>query len=203
MFIDRNRLIQLNKDIFGGGINQTKKLAPDYGRVVMPDPSLPKIKRFNIRSNNPLGYLMNMNQQMPIQSQVQQNIPSSPKEIVEQPEQDLVSQKLNEEEEQDNNDHIQEIPEAQPPEEDIPQAKKYAITDLGENNVLLPPGYSTDDEGEYKLINLINEPKEKYKLAVESKNAKIYKREVSINLNYYILNLYIFFIINRVIIIFK
>ena len=24
-------------------------------------------------------------------------------------------------------------------------------TELGENNVLLPPGYSTDDEGEYKL----------------------------------------------------
>ena len=192
MFIDRNRLIQLNKDLFGGGINQTKKLTPDYGRVVMPDPSLPKIKRFNIRSNNPLGYLMNMNQQMPIQSQVQQNIPSSPKEIVEQPEQDLDSQQLNGEEEQDNNDHIQDI-EAQPPEEDIPQAKKYAITDLGENNVLLPPGYSTDDEGEYKLINLINEPKEKYKLAAESKNAKIYKREVSINLNNY--KIYIFFLL--------
>ena len=158
MFIDRNRLIQLNKDIFGGGINQTKKLTPDYGRVVMPDPSLPKIKRFNIRSNNPLGYLMNMNQQMPMQSQIQQNIPSQ-KDIVEQPEQELISQKMNEEEEQDNNDHIQEIPEVKPPEEDIPQVKKYTITDLGENNILLPPGYSTDDEGEYKLINLINEPK--------------------------------------------
>ena len=205
MFIDRNRLIQLNKDLFGGGINQTKKLTPDYGRVVMPDPSLPKIKRFNIRSNNPLGYIMNMNQQMPIQSQVQQNLPSSQQEIVEQPEQDLVSQKLNEEEQQDNdnNDHIQEIPEAQPPEEDIPQTKKYAITDLGENNILLPPGYSTDDEGEFKLINLINEPKEKYTLAAESKYAKIYKREVSINLyNYIIIYLYII-MINRVIIIFK
>ena len=191
MFIDRNRLIQLNKDIFGGGINQTKKLTPDYGRVVMPDPSLPKIKRFNIRSNNPLGYLMNMNQQMPMQSQIQQNIPSQ-KDIVEQPEQELISQKMNEEEEQDNNDHIQEIPEVKPPEEDIPQVKKYTITDLGENNILLPPGYSTDDEGEYKLINLINEPKEKYQLAVESKYAKIYKREVSINLNNYIINFYIF-----------
>ena len=191
MFIDRNRLIQLNKDLFGGGINQTKKLTPDYGRVVMPDPSLPKIKRFNIRSNNPLGYLMNMNQQMPMQSQIQQNIPSQ-KDIVEQPEQELISQKMNEEEEQDNNDHIQEIPEVKPPEEDIPQVKKYTITDLGENNILLPPGYSTDDEGEYKLINLINEPKEKYQLAVESKYAKIYKREVSINLNNYIINFYIF-----------
>ena len=194
MFIERNRLIQLNKDIFGGGINQTKKLVPDYGRVVMPDPSLPKIKKYNIRSNNPLGYLMNMNQQMPIQSQVQ-NIPSSQQEVVEQPEQDLYSQNMNEQEqiqEEENNNIIEEVP-AQPQEEE-PQVKKYAITDLGENNVLLPPGNSTNDEGEYKLLNLINEPKEKYKLAVETEHAKIYKREVSINLNdYIIININIYF----------
>ena len=60
-------------------------------------------------------------------------------------------------------------------------AKKYVITDLGENNVELPPNYSTDNEGEYKLINLINEPKEKYIFAAECKYGKIYKREVSIN----------------------
>ena len=58
--------------------------------------------------------------------------------------------------------------------------KKYVITDLGENNVLLPPNYSTDNEGEYKLINLINESKDKYIFAGETKYAKIYKREVSI-----------------------
>ena len=81
MYIDRNRLNQLNKDIFGGGIIQTKKLVPDYKRMVMPDPSLPKIKRFNIRSNNPLGYLMNSSQ-MPIQSQMPPNIQTQ--EIVEQ-----------------------------------------------------------------------------------------------------------------------
>ena len=62
MLIERNRLIKLNKDIFGGGLNQTKKLVPDYGRLVMPDPSLPKIKRYNIKSNNRLGYLINANQ---------------------------------------------------------------------------------------------------------------------------------------------
>ena len=82
MYIDRNRLNQLNKDIFGGGIIQTKKLVPDYKRMVMPDPSLPKIKRFNIRSNNPLGYLMNSSNQMPIQSQMPPNIQTQ--EIVEQ-----------------------------------------------------------------------------------------------------------------------
>ena len=54
--------------------------------------------------------------------------------------------------------------------------KKYKITDLGENNILLPPGYSTDDELEYNVINLINEPKENYILATESNKAKIYKR---------------------------
>ena len=194
MFIERNRLNQLNKDIFGGGINQTKKLTPDFGRMVMPDPSLPKIKRYNIRSNNPLGYLINANQQqMPIQSQIQENIP--PQEISQQPEQDILSQKLDvqpPEEEINNNNEEQE--QELPPMEQEPETKKFVFNNLGENIVLLPPGYSTDDEGEYKLINLINEPKENYKLAVDSKYAQIYKREVSkilfnIKINLFYLNL--------------
>lgn len=179
MFIERNRLNQLNKDIFGGGISQTKKLTPDFGRMVMPDPSLPKIKRYNIKSNNPLGYLINANQQqIPIQSQVQEQENIPPQEIPQQPEQDLLSQKLDvqpQEEEINNNNEEQEIP----PMEQEPETKKFLINDLGENIVLLPPGYSTDDEVEYKLINLLNEPKENYKLAVDTKNAQIYKREVS------------------------
>ena len=146
----------------------------------MPDPSLPKIKRFNIRSNNPLGYLINANQQqMPIQSQVQEQENIPPQEISQQPEQDMLSQKLDvqpqQEEEINDNNEEQEIP----PVEQEPETKKFAFNDLGENIVLLPPGYSTDDEGEYKLVNLLNEPKEKYQLAVESEYAKIYKREVS------------------------
>ena len=191
MFIERNRLIQLNKDIFGGGLNQTKKLDPDYGRIVMPDPSLPKIKRYNIKSNNPLGYLMNANQQipiqsqanqqMPIQSQVQENVPQQ--DIIEQPQQDLFSQNVSSQPQAEvqNDNFEEEVPTTAPvvAETEI-EEKKYKITDLGENNILLPPGYSTDDELEYKVINLINEPKENYKLATESNMAKIYKREVSI-----------------------
>ena len=78
--------------------------------------------------------------------------------------------------------------------EQEPETKKFVFNNLGENIVLLPPGYSTDDEGEYKLINLINEPKENYKLAVDSKYAQIYKREVSkilfnIKINLFYLNL--------------
>ena len=76
MFIFRNRLNQLNKDLFGGGIYQAKKLVPDYERVIMPDLTLPKIKRFRISSNNPLGYIINQNQPMIMKSQTQkQNIP--------------------------------------------------------------------------------------------------------------------------------
>ena len=189
MFIERNRLIQLNKDIFGGGLNQTKKLDPDYGRIVMPDPSLPKIKRYNIKSNNPLGYLMNANQQMPIQSEVQDNIPQQDiieqpqQDIIEQPQQDLFSQKVSSQvqAEEQNDNFGEEVPTTVPVVEETEiEEKKYKITDLGENNILLPPGYSTDDELEYKVINLINEPKENYKLATESNMAKIYKREVSI-----------------------
>ena len=199
MFIDRKKLNQLNKDIFGGGLNQTKKLAPDYGRMVMPDPSLPKIKRFNIKSNNPLGYLINANQQMPIQSQVQENIPPQ-EEVEQQSGQELVSQNVisqPQEEEQSNNNEEEQVPAVV--EEEEPVAKKFAITDLGENNIILPPGYSTDDEGEFKLINLINESKDKYTFATESEYAKIYKREVSKIFFFKINNNYL----NRVIIIFK
>ena len=180
MFIYRNTLNQLNKDLFGGGVYQTKKLAPDYERIIMPDPSLPKIKRYKILSNNPLSYIMNQNQPIIIKSQTQKpNIPP-PQNI--QPEPELFSQKMSNElnqEEEINDNIIQEhISENQQIQEE-PQEKKYKITELGENNVLLPPGYSTDDEGEYKLINLINEPKEKYKFATDSDYSKVYKRIVS------------------------
>ena len=187
MFIERNQLNQLNKDLFGGGIYQTKKLIPDYERVVMPDPSLPKIKRFNISSNNPLGYLMNANSQYanqpPMVSQIQESVP--PQEIVEQPEQqpaqDLYSNNVNEQEmepqpqTQEEEMIPQEVPAVAPIEPEI-EDKQYKITDLGENNILLPAGYSTDDEIEYKLINLINEPRENFSLVVDSKEAKVYKK---------------------------
>ena len=129
---------------------------------------------------------------MPIQPQIQEQENIPPQEISQQPEQDLLSQKLDvqpQEEEINNNNEEQEVP----PVEQEPETKKFSFNDLGENIVLIPPGYSTDDEGEYKLINLLNEPKEKYKLAVESKYAQIYKREVSkilifnINLNLFII----------------
>ena len=181
MFIYRNRLNQLNKDLFGGGIYQEKKLVPDYERVIMPDPSLPKIKRFKISSNNPLGYIMNPNQPKIMKSQTQkQNIPP-PQNFQPEPEEysQKLSEGLNQEVEEINDNIIQEqISEKQQIQEEL-QEKKYKITDLGENNVLLPPGYSTDDEGEYKLINLINEPKENYKFATDSEYSKVYKRIVS------------------------
>ena len=70
--------------------------------------------------------------------------------------------------------------ETNQPQEKTPGVKKYVIKYLGENNVELPTNYSTDIEGEYKLINLINEPKENYKLAATNEYAKIYKRKVNI-----------------------
>jgi len=77
------------------------------------------------------------------------------------------------EEQEQQQDIISQNISQQPKEvETAPTTKKYVITDLGENNIQLPPGYSTDDEFEYKLINLINEPKEKFELAIESKKWK-------------------------------
>jgi hypothetical protein len=70
-------------------------------------------------------------------------------------------------------------PEPEPVAEPAPATKKYVITNLGENNVLLPPNYSTDDELEFKVINLLNEPKENFTFACENKFVKVYKRKVS------------------------
>jgi len=185
MFVERNKLNQLNKDIFGGGIYKTKKLIPDYGQIVMPDPSLPKIKRYKIRSNNPLGYIMNTSQPqniiqpvpVPIQSQIQ---PQEEEKVIENPEQPPEQEIFSKKSEKKVEEESQNIPPPVEVVEEEPQQKKYAITDLGENNVLLPPNYSTDDEYLFKLINLLNEPRANFTLAKEGDNVTVYKRIVSI-----------------------
>ena len=202
MFIDGTRLNQLNKNIFGHGISQTKKLIPDSGRMVMPDPSLPKIKRYNIKSNNPLNYLLsanaNVQPQSQIQPQPQQLIPiqnseeiqdiQQPQENINQQE-ELYSQKNSEKQNQEINE--EPVPQPQPePEVMAPTNKKYAITDLGENIVDLPPNYSTDDELEFKVLNLLNEPRQNYKLACEKERVQVYKKKVS-NIQILLLNIQI------------
>lgn len=194
MFIDGTRLNQLNKNIFGHGISQTKKLIPDSGRMVMPDPSLPKIKRYNIKSNTPLNYLLNtaLQSQVPQQVTNPQEIQAPPEsqEIPIQKEQDLYSQKsINTPKEQEQsgvpivetNPEPEQVaePEPEPVAEPEPATKKYVVTNLGENNILLPPNYSTDDELEFKVINLINEPNDNFKFACDNKYVKVYKRKVS------------------------
>ena len=192
MFIECNRLNQLNKNIFGHGISQMKKLTPDSGRMVMPDPSLPKIKRFNIKSNNPLNYLLMQNQQiqtqappMPMESQQ----PPEQQENINIPEEEIFSKKEEEVPAQEEPVPVPE-PENEPEPEPEPVAKKFTVTNLGENNIILPPNYGTDDDLEFKLINLINEPKENFTLACENKNAKVYKRRVSKNFLFTIIILY-------------
>ena len=195
MFLESNKLNQLNKNIFGQGILETKKLTPDSGKMVMPDPSLPKIKRYNIKSNNPLNYLLMTNPQPQNQEigQIPQEIQTPPEqqenvEVNMNPQgEELYSQPSKKEEIQE----IKEEPVAEPEPEPVapPEAKKFPITNLGENNIILPDNYGTDDELEYKFINLINEPKENYKLACENEHAKVYKKRVR-----KILIKYIFFI---------
>jgi hypothetical protein len=194
MFIDGTRLNQLNKNIFGHGISQTKKLIPDSGRMVMPDPSLPKIKRYNIKSNTPLNYLLNTAVQAPAPQQITNpqeiQLPPESQENPIQQEQELYSQKsikTPKEQEQsgvpivETNPEPEQVaePEPEPVAEPEPATKKYVVTNLGENNVLLPPNYSTDDELEFKVINLMNEPVENFTFACENKYVKVYKRKVS------------------------
>ena len=204
MFIEINRLIQLNKNLFGHGLLETKKLTPDSNRMVMPDPSLPKIKRYNIKSNNPLNYLLatNMQSQIPVANPNPPEIQlaSEPQEIINDNLHEKTSmEELYSQKTQNGNNEIKEEPVAEPVVEPIvepvaekevekveepvvPTIKKFAITNLGENNVLLPANYTTDDELEYKIINLINEPKENYKFACENEYAKVYKKKVRTNL---------------------
>ena len=186
MFIESNRLNQLNKNIFGHGILQMKKLTPDSGRMVMPDPSLPKIKRYNIKSNNPLNYLLNASaqpqqpRQVPTQQEIQ--LPPESQENILQPQEDLYSQKSPQQNQEIKEEEKIQEPETQPEPEPVvaePTTKKFVVTNLGENNILLPPNYSTDDELEFKVINLLNEPKENFKFACENEYAKVYKRKVS------------------------
>ena len=195
MFIESNRLNLLNKNLFGQGLLETKKLIPDSMKMVMPDPCLPKIKKYNIISNTPLNYLLSTNVQSsaPVTNQTPQEIQLAPEpqeNINENLHENVNTEELYSQKTQNGNKEDKEEPAVEPVVETVPEpavvptAKKYVITDLGENNVLLPPNYSTDDELEYKAINLINEPKENYKFACENDYAKVYKRKVRIYFYY-------------------
>ena len=83
----------------------------------------------------------------------------------------------NEDKENNNIDNIDKIEINNKIEEEI--SKKYKITFFGENIMNLPKNYSTDDEDEYKFINLMNEPNDSYELAVDSKIIKVYAKIVS------------------------
>jgi len=58
-------------------------------------------------------------------------------------------------------------------------SKKYKVTNLGQNLLKLPENYSTDDEDEFRFINLMNESNDSYDLAVDSKTIKVWAKIVS------------------------
>ena len=60
-----------------------------------------------------------------------------------------------------------------------PPSKKYKVTNLGRNVTNLADNYSTDDEDEYKFINLINESNDDYETVVDSKTIKVFAKIVS------------------------
>jgi hypothetical protein len=101
-------------------------------------------------------------------------------------EKEIISKDIDTSEEKDNNDKNKEIMINS--EEEI--SKKYKVINLGKNIMKLPENYSTDDEDEFKFINLINEPNVSYELAVDSKIIKVHAKMVSL-----INNKYFFFII--------
>ena len=57
--------------------------------------------------------------------------------------------------------------------------KKYKIITDSNSIIKLPPNYSTDDEDEYKIINIFNEPLENdWKEATKSKHCTVYKKTI-------------------------
>jgi hypothetical protein len=74
-----------------------------------------------------------------------------------------------------NNGMLEEKTEAKVEE----PSKKYKVTNLGQNLLKLPENYSTDDEDEFKFINLMNESNDSYDLAVDSKTIKVWAKIVS------------------------
>jgi hypothetical protein len=60
--------------------------------------------------------------------------------------------------------------------------KKYKLKSNSNDIIKIPENYSTDDEDEYKLVSILNEPlDDNWKLAIDDKknNIKVYKKEVS------------------------
>jgi len=78
-----------------------------------------------------------------------------------------------EDEKKDNIDNEISIKKEEPP------SKKYKVTNLGRNVANLDENYSTDDEDEYKFIQLINESNDDYEKVVDSKTIKVFAKIVS------------------------
>ena len=76
-------------------------------------------------------------------------------------------------EKEDNIDNEISIKKEEPP------SKKYKVTNLGRNVTNLDENYSTDDEDEYKFIQLINESNDDYEKVVDSKTIKVFAKIVS------------------------
>ena len=74
-----------------------------------------------------------------------------------------------------NDDMVEEKSETKVEE----PSKKYKVTNLGQNLLKLPENYSTDDEDEFRFINLMNESNDSYDLAVDSKTIKVWAKIVS------------------------
>ena len=79
-----------------------------------------------------------------------------------------------EDEKKDNIDNEISIKKEEPP------SKKYKVTNLGRNVANLDENYSTDDEDEYKFIQLINESNDDYEKVVDSKTIKVFAKIVSL-----------------------
>ena len=81
---------------------------------------------------------------------------------------------IKEDEKKDNIDNEISIKKEEPP------SKKYKVTNLGRNVANLDENYSTDDEDEYKFIQLINESNDDYEKVVDSKTIKVFAKIVSL-----------------------
>ena len=123
----------------------------------------------------PIGMNMNMSQNEP--PMISQNINEPPK-LVEEINTDIITNEDIQQKEEPEIEEIQNPPNNEEVEEAVepPQpAGKYQITEFN-GPVKLPPGYSTDDEDEYKAVQMLNTDLSTWKKQIDKNNITVYNK---------------------------
>ena len=147
-----------------------KELPPNYTLSVNP------ISSSNLGMG--MGMPMGMNMGQSSGPMMTQEINEPPK-MIEEINTDMISNEDIQQNEEPPMEEVQEEIQNKEPEpeenEPVQPAGKYQITELN-GPVTLPPGYSTDDEDEYKAIQTLNQDLSSWKKQIDKNNIIVYSK---------------------------